>query len=132
MKFGFHGKIIMSLKKIAQKYEMKIIQIKNGDKYCKANGIDTYLNSSYVCGDDIIYLGIYDNEQNKIASFFHELGHHIMDRNFIKKVANKKEGTFLIEKECWKIGFSLAKEYGYDFNKEVYDWAEKQLMTYIP
>jgi len=106
---------------IAKKYGMKVIHVKEGDEHCEANGIDTYINKSYSCGNTI-YLGIYQNSELKLLSFFHEVGHWI-DKN-ISIIKYERE------KKAWKLGYKLAKQYGVFFSDRANEWANKQLNTY--
>ena len=111
--------IISELNNISYKYGMKLIKVEKGDKYCLANGEDAYINSSHLAGDEI-YLGIYDDEELLISSFFHELGH----------IVESKNNQFNSETQAWLIGFKLAKQYGYKFSEKAYIWAIEQLSTY--
>ena len=95
-------------------------KIEKGDIYCKSNGEDIYLNKSYIIGNDEIQIGIYENLDFLIISFFHELGHIVYSKN----------GLYNSEIESWLNGFKLAKEYGYDFNINTYIWVMEQLLTY--
>jgi len=113
--------IILSLKSIAKTHGIKkFVKIEKGDKYCLANGEDSYLNKSYLAGNNEIYLGIYDDNELMIASFFHELGH----------ITDNKKGKYNSETVAWLIGFKLAKKHGYNFKEKVYLYAIEQLSTY--
>lgn len=113
--------ILSNLTKIAKKYGIKeFIKVERGDEACKANGVDSYINSSYICGNDRIEIGIYSDVELMIVSFFHELGH----------IVNNKEGMFNSEKQAWKIGFKLAKQHHYYFCGNTYKWAKEQLNSY--
>ena len=112
------------LEKISKDFGIiKLVQITKGDEYCIANGEERYINSSYIAGRDEIYLGIYENKELLIASFFHEIGHTLVNFINYKTVID-------IEREAWKQGFDVAKKYGYNFSKETYEWADKQIETY--
>lgn len=113
--------VLSSLRAIARKYGIKkLVKVKSGDKYCLANGEDTYLNSSYLIGGDEVHVGIYDDEELLIASFFHELGH----------IVENKNNKYNSETVAWLNGFKLAKQHGYTFTEKVYLWAIEQLSTY--
>ena len=116
------NKIIEDLISISKKYGIKKFhKIEKGDQYCIWNGEDSYINKSYICGNDEIEIGIYENDELMIASFFHELG-HITDQ--------KVKGYYNSEEDAWKIGFKLAKEHGYSFCDDTYKWCEEQFNTY--
>ena len=76
------------IQEIADKYGVKLYEVKKGDKYCEANGEENYHNSSYCAGSIYckcgaggcdnnaeIWLGFYDDDELRLISFFHELGH---------------------------------------------------------
>ena len=114
-------KLIDKLIEIAKVYGFeKVIKVERGDERCQANGEDWYINSSYVIGCTEIQIGIYDDNELLIASFFHELGH----------IVGSKNNRFNSEEKAWEIGFQLAKEYGYTFSDKTYKWAKEQLETY--
>lgn len=104
----------------------KFVQIVEGDEYCQANGIESYMAQSRIAGKDEIYLGIYDDIELKIASFFHEIGH--------TKITQEEYNTHVIvdiERMAWERGFELAKTAHYIyFSDYVHDWAEEQINTY--
>lgn len=112
--------------KIALEYNLTIIQVEKNDEHCIANGIDNYINRSYIAGRDV-YLGIYNNEELKVASLFHELGHTLIEKDFI----NEFTSVYEIEKRAWDLGFLVADMYDVMFTNETYDWCLKQLNTYI-
>lgn len=107
---------------ISKEYGIKeFIKVEKNDYLCKCNGECSYINSSYICGNDRIELGIYDDEELMIASFFHELGH----------ITNQKiKGYYNSEEDAWIIGFELAKKHGYFFSDNTYKWCNEQLKTY--
>jgi hypothetical protein len=101
----------------------KFNQVVKGDKFCKSNGYDNYINSSYSTFDEI-WLGIYDDEELKVVSFFHELGH-------IKDPIKQHDNKFDQEKKAWDVGYELAKKYGITFTDKSKNWADEQLKTYL-
>lgn len=107
---------------LASKYNIrKIIFVKIGDEYCEANGIDSYINSSYIAGGDI-YVGIFRSKEKMLLSVLHELGHRASRR----KVKNKYEE----ETAAWDWAFKFAKKLGYEFGANTIAWAKKSLETY--
>ena len=66
-------------------------------------------------------LGIFDNEDLKIASFFHELGHVVKPR---------RKGFVNCEGDAWIIGMELASEHGFVFKGATVAWMFKQLKSY--
>jgi hypothetical protein len=102
------------------------VEVQLGDKYCKANGEDSYIDHSYVAGN-YIELGIYEDPEKRIVSFFHEMGHILTPKRVHKRCNTKYE----IEEKAWRYGYKLAKFYGIEFNKETKKWAQEQLDTYI-
>lgn len=114
--------VVEKLRLISKNYGIKeFVKVEKNDYLCECNGEDSYINSSYICGKDRIELGIYDDTELMIASFFHELG-HITDQ--------KVKGYYNSEEDAWKIGFKLAKKHGYIFSENTYKWCRQQLETY--
>ena len=119
------------IKEIAGKYNVKLYEVQPGDKYCQANDEESYHNSSYCAGsvrskcDAELWLGFYDDEELRLISFFHEMGHMLDDTLY-------KEGmtVYDFEKTAWEKGYELAKEYGIKFSRKSKGWATKQLNTY--
>ena len=114
------------ISKLSKEYNVNIIQVINGDEHCIANGVDNYISTSHIAGDTM-WVGIYTDENLKIASIFHEFGHKIITQEFIKSVNYNSRA---IEREVWKIGFELAKTYDIYFPIYVYKWAVKNFKTY--
>jgi hypothetical protein len=121
--------VIDELKNISQLYGIKKFhKVEQGDKFCECNGEDNYINHSYICGNDEIQLGIYDNEEYMIASFFHELGHSTDKTEWW--VDADSTTTFKSESNDWKLGFELAEKHGYVFSEDTFNWCNDQLNTY--
>jgi hypothetical protein len=103
---------------------IKLNFVVSGDKWCAANGEETYLNSSYNTHDEI-WIGIYKDDSLKLASFFHELAH------CTETTANNLSKTYYqIEKHAWKIGYELARMYNIRISKNAREWAKTRLETY--
>lgn len=105
--------------------KIKVVQVVENDEYCKANGVDTYLNRSLTAGADEIYLGIFSDPQLHLISFFHELGHIVCFQEK-RKFATKLE----MEALAWLKCFQLARIYDVTFDSYVYQWAAIQLDSY--
>ena len=67
------------IESICEEHGVKLHVITHGDEYCVANGEDVYINASYstgnMAGSPEIWIDIYEDEELKMISFFHELGH---------------------------------------------------------
>jgi hypothetical protein len=85
--------------------------------------IDEQYPASFVYSfGEAIVLGIYKNDEQRMASLFHEVGHIL--------VAGDYEGQFEYEAEAWKRGIKLAMEYDISFSGETMMWISKQMSTY--
>ena len=113
--------------RIAGEHGCRVIQVAPGDERCLANGTDSYRNHSYIAGRDI-ELGVYDDEELKVASFFHEIGHIKVPWEFIQSVDYR---TPDVEREAWRIGFDLACNYGVTFSQKTHDWSEEQIQGHF-
>lgn len=106
---------------ISKDLSLKVIFVDMGD-----NTFDDMTNRSS-CTFDCIWIGWYDDAELMLISFFHELGHILIDRNFIEM---SKHNTLLIELECWNIGFKEAMKRGIFFSDEAIQWGIKQGLSY--
>jgi hypothetical protein len=113
------------LKEIAESRGIELIEVQPGDELCQANGEDSYIDHSYICGNDRIELGIYSDPEKRIVSFFHEIGHTMSSYKWRLKHTQQE-----IERRAWKDGYKFARSFGIVFNKETKDWAEQQVLTY--
>lgn len=116
------------IESICKEHGVKLHVVQAGDEYCVANGEDTYVNSSYSAGDvdcsPEIWLGIYDDEELKKISFFHELG-HVLDSGKVYLHRYSRE------MRAWEIGLSYAQHImKIEFSENAIAWAMKQLETY--
>jgi hypothetical protein len=112
--------------RICDYYGITLHKVVRGDNYCKNNGEESYINSSYYAGGSKpdIFIGIYDDMELEKISFFHELGHYFekLDRNMCN--------SYDIEAEAWRIGLEKAKEFNVSFTDNAIKWANDQLETY--
>lgn len=123
------GKTVKIIKQIAEKYGIKLHFVTIGDTNWILNGKDAYFNRSACAGKEI-WLGVYVNKEQKIASFFHEIGHAI---DPIDWSVNANEKTkHKSELWAWEIGFKLAETYGITFTAKTKAWARRQANTYKP
>jgi hypothetical protein len=91
---------------IVDKYNITLYYVEPGDEFCQAGGESNYINLSYNIGRKI-WLGIYDDDNKKIASFFHEVGRIIDPIDW--SVNADETTTYKSEKWAWEIGFKLAE-----------------------
>jgi len=115
------------IKKICARYCIGLYVVRRGDRWCRANGEDTYINKSYTSGNQM-WLGIYDDEAKELASFFHEVGHILDPIDW--SVNTSKNVRYQIERWAWKIGFRLAENHGIYFHDSIKEWAKEQAITY--
>lgn len=113
---------------IAQEIDIKIVHLTPSiiDEL-KMNINDCYDNS-FICGDDEIYIGIYENPELELISFFHEIGHTLIDQDFMKKW---EYNTLVIELECWSRGIEFARSHGVLFSDEAIEWGYKKGLSYV-
>jgi len=112
--------------KIADSHGIKLHMVKRGDSFCEANGEDAYMNDSYCAGKDEIILGIYDDEDLEIASFFHELGHCITKKKWEEGILK-----FHMELDAWMVGLTEAYKYGYHIKSSTFEYMVKCIDSYI-
>jgi len=121
----------MKTKEIAGDYNLRLTNITEGniDKYVKKFDIDkeTLVNNAYIIGDEDIILGLYDDKEVRMASFFHEIGHTLVSETYEKLVNYDK---MLIEYQAWIEGLKIAKKYGYQFSSKTFHYILKSLNSY--
>jgi len=121
----------MRIKEIAKDYNLKVTQvtIRNIDKIAKKFDIvkSDFKNNAFVIGDEDIVLGMYDTQELKYASFFHEIGHTLVSESFEKMVHNDE---MLIEFQAWIEGLKVAKKYKQEFSNKAFHYILKSLNSY--
>lgn len=129
--------------KIEKNYDVKIIEIEDGDDYVKANGIDSYKERSSCSGGEI-YAGIYENPELKLISVFHELGHIVFNhtdfgtkdkRNYDYynqfRYAHRNRSV-PIELACTQYGIQIAlQKYGITFSNYALKWIYDCAFSYM-
>jgi hypothetical protein len=107
---------------ISDKFKVVLIFLDREEAYSK-----NLINSSASCGS-YVYVGVYDNLDLLIASFFHEMGHVLTNRTRYSDNSLK----FHCELEAWNKGLSLGLQYGYYIRPDTYKYCmNKYLYTYI-
>lgn len=92
-------------------------------------------DASWSAGKDLIILGIYQDPELRLISFFHELGHCLDSRQIpdVRKMDYWKDYPYnhYFEAKAWKIGLQIASENGINFSSNSKEWAAKQLLSYF-
>lgn len=114
--------------KICKETNIKLIDMSlpENEDHIEANGIESYMNSSFSVVDEI-HLGIYENKEYRFISFFHELGHIITLPNYLGHYNTK----FEYEIAAWYSGLEYARNLGIHFSDEALEWGYNQALTYI-
>lgn len=109
------------MKRLAATHE---IELTFADSYLvELNGLDAYLNRSVHIGGDSICIGIYEDGELKLLSFFHELGHCVDPRV-------QHESKYDQEHRAWHFAYRLSESEGFSFSPRALRWAREQLATY--
>tara|TARA_R100001244_G_scaffold25113_2_gene25329 strand:+ start:5754 stop:6173 length:420 start_codon:yes stop_codon:yes gene_type:complete len=89
---------------------------------------DTQFNKNSACsaGDDWVGLGVYEDDELGLISFYHELGHCLDPR---RSYPEQPYGCFF-EAEAWRCGLELASFAGVNFTPAALGWATEQLKSY--
>jgi hypothetical protein len=119
----------MNYQEIGLRYGITVYKVERGDKWWKANGPDAYLNESACAGRDEIWVGVYDNKDEEIASFFHELGHCISTN--LKDFHHTEFDKFHMELDAWIVGLTEAYKYKYLMEPSTFRYMVKCLESYI-
>jgi hypothetical protein len=100
------------------------------------------INNSWMAGKQLM-MGVYDNDEFKLISLFHELGHTVepvwlrerLDSDYFKEPNAELEilepYKYFIERQAWIEGMRIAKDiYNITFSREAIQYAKKCLATY--
>lgn len=95
-----------------------------------------YKNRSTSAGGDWILLGIYNDTELRLLSFFHELGHCVNARRVLERGENRvvnpeHDYHHYSEALAWRTGLELAQAEDVEFSGASLRWARKQLGTYF-
>jgi hypothetical protein len=119
----------MNYQEIGLRYGITVYKVERGDKWWNANGPDAYLNESACAGRDEIWVGVYDNKDEEIASFFHELGHCISPN--MEDFHHTEYSIFHVELDAWMVGLIEAYKYKYLMKPSTFKYMVKCLESYI-
>jgi len=110
--------------KVKQRFGIEIIDVEQRPDYYKEVGMEErdFIDRSYIIGKDTVVLGVYDNDERRIASLFHELGHTL--------VVGGCGGQLDYEEVAWKKAVELAIEYNIVFSSDTMLWIDNQVNTY--
>jgi len=114
-------KIDKLIKEISKEYLIKCSFIKDEIE-------EEYINNCFVIGKSEIIIGKYENEENKLISFFHEIGHCLIEKEFIEKW---KYNTLIIEIECWNIGIEEARKRNILFSDNAIKFGYEKALSYV-
>jgi len=107
------------LDQVCKKYNLIVRQLSQED--------ESVNNHSYIADNEII-LGDYEDDELKLISFFHELGHHLIPFSLKKEL---DFNTLLIELECWRLGVLEAHKFGVLFSDKAIEWGYNQAFSYV-
>jgi hypothetical protein len=80
--------------------------------------------------NNIVLYGFIDFEL-ELISFFHELGHFLLNKKSKLQKYNNYNTFMMPELDCWRIGFEIAyNEYDISFSDNAITWALNQVITY--
>jgi len=109
------------IEQIAKDFNLNVIYLDRIE-----HKFENVVENCYIAGNEI-FIGIYKDEEKKLISFFHELGHKEISWAFKKAF---KLNTLLIEIECWRCGIELARSYGIFFSDNAIKFGYEKALTY--
>ena len=81
--------------------------------------------------DPRIWLGIYEDEELRLASFFHEFAHlRSTYPQFKGEFINATHNSYLREAYTWEYSFKFAKRLGIKFSDKVFKYRDECLRGY--
>ena len=84
-------------------------------------------NHSYIAGKDV-YLGKYEDEELMVISFFHEVGHTLVEWEYKERM---RFSTLMIELKAWDLGIQYALDKGLLFSDNALKWGYEEAMGYV-
>ena len=78
-----------------------------------------------------IYLGVYQDPELRLISFFHELGHVLDSDNKRCPAYEDLPYYHFCEASAWRMGLRLATRAEILFSDNAISWGKKQLATYF-
>jgi hypothetical protein len=90
---------------------------------------EMYIDNTYSAGGDEIWIGIYDDKDKEIASFFHALGRCI-SHNF-DNTDCYDQLVWHIELDAWMVGLQEAYKYGYLIKPSTFKYMVDTLNTKV-
>ena len=85
------------------------------------------IDCSWAIGSNEIIIGKYLNDENMLISFFHEIGHILIAKEYMEKW---RYNTLMIELECWNIGIEEARDRGVLFSDNAIRFGLEKVLTY--
>ena len=119
------------IRQLCDRFKIILVDIRDHEELI-ANSTgrrEDWIDNCYIIGSDEIDMGYYDDDNKRLASIFHEIGHILIH----KTAWPPSMSSLYWEILCWNIGLEFAfKEYGVVFDEEVINWAyrEKALTYY--
>lgn len=113
---------------LADRFKVKLVVV--DDPYVKESGMDWswWLNRSESSGTIFdrpeIIIGAYSDDEIKLLSFFHELGH------ILTPEPGRLPDMLAVERAAWRIGYAVAESMGITFSPRAKAWARRQLASY--
>jgi hypothetical protein len=118
------------LRKVAESYGLNLIEV--DDSYLDQIDSDWsfFEECSHIAHPDI-QLGRYDDEERRVSSVFHEIGHCVAGKEGISQIDSggpdfKVPGELI----AWLVGFREASKHGIHFSSGTIQWAIEQALTY--
>ncbi len=120
------------IKRVCKRFNITLKDIRDNEEEMIANSTgrrEDWIENCFIIGSNEIHMGFYDNEEKRIASIFHEIGHILIQGLLWPRSISTLNWEIL----CWNIGIEFAfTEYGILFSEETINWAyrEKALSYY--
>jgi len=120
----FHDNVKSLIQKISNEIHVTTEFVDDApENYPDCSDID----DSWIIGDSLIILGKYLDDENMLISFFHEIGHRLISKEYINKW---EYNTLIIELECWNIGIEEARNRGILFSDSAIKFGFEKALSY--
>lgn len=115
----------MNLESIARRFEINLVDMAKDPGNTSPEDIEAFYINRSNAGCYEIILGIYQDPDLRLVSFFHELGH------LIAPPLGPDPELYDREFQAWRVGLMFALVEGYRAPPAALEWADLQLESYV-
>ena len=117
------------LVRIGAQYGLTVFQVNDARLAYLDMDHDSFVDRSFVCGDEID-VGFYEDPEKRTISVFHEIGHRVTEESAHEVSTEGPDFKVAPELIAWLLGIREAALHGIHFSADTINWALEQALTY--